>query len=107
MNRTELLITRVLTLNDMATPAPWNTIEGDGSVWSDVNQDKCIANTDHCPNDKMDINAETIAYYRNRAPKLAKMLQVALDALKFYDGEFSKNATNALFKIEQMARSED
>ena len=76
MTESDRIIAEVLRLDAEATKGPWNHIDGDGSVWRDDENQTCIANTDHCPNDNMDANAEMIAAYRTAAPRLARMLKM-------------------------------
>ena len=75
------LIAETLRLDGEATKGPWNHIDGDGSVWNADDMGRCIANTDHCPNEKMNINAEAIAHNRTAAPLLARMLRAAIAGL--------------------------
>jgi len=101
---TSRLIAETLRLDGEATVGPWNHIEGDGSVWNDDDMGRCVANTDHCANMNMDINAELIASYRTSAPRLARMLEVAVKAMTAITAH--PDCDVALTKIERIAKGE-
>ena len=95
------LIAETLRLDGEATKGPWNHIDGDGSVWNADDMGRCIANTDHCPNEKMNINAEAIAHNRTAAPLLARMLRVAMN---YISGDETKHADQCRAEIERIAK---
>ena len=110
MTESDRIIAEVLRLDAEATKGPWNHIDGDGSVWHDDENQTCIANTDHCPNDNMDANAEMIAAYRTAAPRLARMLRVALGTMAHMRFACEEDEIEAydegLAEIEKIAKGE-
>lgn len=100
----ERLIAETLRLDAEATKGPWNVKPMSFMI---DNGDFDIADT--CPTESTPIlaecfgNARAIVGFRTSAPRLARMLQVAIDALTEIDDRFSRET---ITEIERIAKEE-
>ncbi len=110
MTESDRLIDEVLRLDESATKGPWKSIRQVHYVHGpDCRVAQCGDYKDkeleEFNGDRWQRDANLIASYRSAAPRLARMLQVALTALSWFDVGVG-GAHDALAEIERIAKGE-
>lgn len=116
---TERLIAETLRLDGEATQGPWHVQMDGGTIRTtapheDGDKGASITTTYFTSVDVEHLvsNAEMIAEYRTSAPRLARMLQVAVERIRLYEQDYFKTssatigASATLTEIERIAKEE-
>ena len=113
MSKVDELIARVRELDAKATPGPWDA-EGSGGIHMDGTRDYYTIETievrhlnQFARSKNGEANANLVAHYRTLAPKLADMLERAMEELECVRVSSSfrirQDAADAIDEIEAMA----